>query len=51
VEAITNAYNRSDIDGQSDYFNVSYYGRVDLETDRSRQFREDEAARRKAGRR
>jgi hypothetical protein len=50
VEAITNAYNRTDIDSQSDYFNVGYWGRAEIETDRSRQFRESEAAKRKAAR-
>lgn len=50
VEAITNAYNRTDIDSQSDYFNVAYWGRAEIETDWSRQYREAEAARRKAAR-
>lgn len=50
VCAITDAYNRTDIDGQSDYYNVAYSSRAEIETDRSRQFREDEAARRKAAR-
>lgn len=43
VDGITNAYNRTDIDGQSDYFNVGYYGRAEIETARGRQFREAEA--------
>lgn len=50
VEEITNAYNRSDIDGQSDYFNTIYYGHVEIESDRYRAFREEEAAKRKAKR-
>lgn len=50
VEAITNAYNRQDIDSQSDYYNVSYSGRAEIETDRDLAFREREAARRKAAR-
>lgn len=50
VKEITNAYNRSDIDGQSDYFNTIYYGQVDIESDRWREFREEEAAERKAKR-
>jgi hypothetical protein len=50
VAAITNAYNRQDIDGQSDYFNVAYWGRAEIETDRGREFREREAAKRKAAR-
>lgn len=48
VEAITNAWNRQDTDSSTDYFNVSYYGTVDIETDSSRDFREREAAARKA---
>lgn len=47
VEEITNAYNRSDIDSQSDYFNVSYYSHVRIEDDRSREFRESEAEKRR----
>lgn len=50
VEAITNAYNRTNIDSQADYFNVAYWGRAEIETDHGRQFRESEAARRKAAR-
>ncbi|HEX9088347.1 MAG TPA: hypothetical protein VF867_12555, partial [Arthrobacter sp.] len=50
VESITDAYNRQDVDGQSDYFNVAYYSSVDVESDRSRAFREEEAAKRKAAR-
>jgi hypothetical protein len=50
VDAITNAYNRTDIDSQSDYFNVAYWGRAEIESDWSRQYRENEAARRKAAR-
>ncbi|GAA4034965.1 hypothetical protein GCM10023063_19060 [Arthrobacter methylotrophus] len=50
VDAITNAYNRSDIDSQSDYFNVAYWGRAEIENDWSRNFRENEAALRKAAR-
>lgn len=50
VAAITNAYNRTDIDGQSDYYNVSYSSRVNIETDRDLAFREREAAKRKAAR-
>jgi hypothetical protein len=50
VEAITNAYNKTDIDSQSDYFNVSYYSHVNIETDRDLAFREREAASRKAAR-
>ncbi|MCC3299799.1 hypothetical protein [Arthrobacter caoxuetaonis] len=47
VEEITNAYNRSDTDAQSDYFNVSYYSHVRLEDDRSREYREAEAEKRR----
>jgi hypothetical protein len=50
VEAITNAFNRTNIDSQSDYFHVAYWGRAEIESDRSRRFREDEAGRRKAAR-
>jgi hypothetical protein len=50
VDAITNAYNRTDIDSQSDYFNVAYWGRAEIESDWSCAYREDEAARRKAAR-
>lgn len=50
VDAITNAYNRTDIDSQSDYFNVAYWGRAEIESDWSRNYRENEAARRKAAR-
>jgi hypothetical protein len=50
VEAITNAYNRTDIDSQSDYFNVAYWGRAEIESRWAREYREDEAARRKAAR-
>ncbi|MET4144262.1 hypothetical protein [Arthrobacter sp. UYCo732] len=50
VEAITNAYNRTDLGNNADYANVAYWGRAEIETDRARQFREDEAARRKAAR-
>lgn len=34
VEGITNAYNRTNIDSQSDYFHVAYWGRAEIETDR-----------------
>jgi hypothetical protein len=50
VEAIAGAYNRTDIDGQSDYYDVAYSSRTSIETDRERVFRESEAARRKAAR-
>lgn len=50
VEAITDSFNKQDVDSQSDYFNVSYYSSVDVESDRSRTFREEEAAKRKAAR-
>ena len=50
VNAITNAYNQTDIDSQSDYFNVAYWGRAEIESDWSRKYRENEAARRKAAR-
>lgn len=48
VEAITDAYNRQDRNSGRDYSNVSYYSSVDVETDAGRQFREAEAAKRKA---
>lgn len=48
VEGITNAWNDQDIDSQTDYFNVVYYGSVNIEDDRMREFREREAATRKA---
>ncbi|MCC3292524.1 hypothetical protein [Arthrobacter sp. zg-Y1110] len=47
VEEIANAYNRSDVDMQSDYFNVTYYAHVTLEDDRSREIREQEAEQRR----
>ncbi len=47
VEAIMDAYNRSDIDSMSDYFNISYHSRAEIETDHGRQWREREAAARK----
>lgn len=50
VEAITNAYNRTDRGNNYDYANVAYWGSARIETDRDRQFREDEAARRKTAR-
>ncbi|HEX9226155.1 MAG TPA: hypothetical protein VF885_05810 [Arthrobacter sp.] len=50
VEAITNAYNRMDVDGQADYAHVAYWGRAEIETDRGREFRESEAAKRRAAR-
>lgn len=50
VEAITNAWNRTDIDSMSDYYNVAYSGSADIEDDRNKAFRESEAARRKAAR-
>jgi hypothetical protein len=50
VDAITNSYNQTNIDSQSDYFHVAYWGRAEIETDQSRQFREDEAIRRQAAR-
>ncbi len=50
VEAIANMFNRQDVDSQSDYFNVMYYSHVQVEDDRCRQFRETEAARRRAKR-
>lgn len=50
VESITDAFNRTDIDSMSDYFNASYYSHVRVETDSERQFREAEAAQRKAAR-
>lgn len=50
VKEIVNAYNSSDIDIQSDYFNTMYYGRAEIETDWHRRFREGEAAKRKAKR-
>lgn len=46
VKSITNAWNRQDVD--TDYYNVSYYGTVDIETDQGRAFREREAAEQKA---
>ncbi|MBG0738941.1 hypothetical protein IV500_05825 [Paeniglutamicibacter antarcticus] len=48
VDAITNSYNQSDIDSQSDYFQTAYWGRAEIETDSWREFRESEAAKRKA---
>lgn len=48
VEAITDAYNRQDVNSGRDYSNVTYYSSVDIETDAGRQFREAEAAQRKA---
>lgn len=48
VEAITDAYNRQDINSGRDYCNVSYYSSVDIESDRGLAFREAEAAARKA---
>ncbi|WP_235778854.1 hypothetical protein [Sinomonas notoginsengisoli] len=48
VETITKAFNRTNIDGQSDYFSASYYDHVDIEDDRGRAWREREAAHRKA---
>lgn len=50
VAAIADAYNRTDIDSQSDYYNVAYSSRTNIETDRDREFREREAAKRKAAR-
>lgn len=49
VEAITDAYNRQDVNSFRDYCNVSYYSSVDIESDRGLAFREAEAAARKAG--
>ena len=48
VEGITNAWNDQDIDSQTDYFSVVYYGSVNIEDDRMRDFREREALSRKA---
>ena len=48
VEAITNAYNQTNIDSQSDYFHAAYWGHADIESDSYRQFREAETAKRKA---
>ena len=50
VAAIADAYNRTAIDGQSDYYNVAYSSRTQIETDRDREFREREAAKRRAAR-
>ncbi|WP_375000188.1 hypothetical protein [Aeromicrobium sp. CTD01-1L150] len=50
VQGIADAWNRQDIDSMTDYFNVSYYSHVELESERSRAFREAEAERRKAKR-
>ena len=37
ISAIINVYNRKDIDSMTDYFNVSFYDRVDLEPIRDAQ--------------
>ncbi|OAE01770.1 hypothetical protein [Arthrobacter sp. OY3WO11] len=50
LEAITNAYNRTDRGNNYDYANVASWGRANIETDRDREFRESEAARRQAAR-
>lgn len=50
VEAIANAYNRTDLGNNADYANVAYWSHTKIETDRDRQFREDEAARRRNAR-
>ncbi|QOT19387.1 hypothetical protein [Paenarthrobacter sp. YJN-5] len=50
VDAITNAYNRTDRGNNYDYANVAYWGRAEIETDWARDFRESEAAKRKAAR-
>ncbi|MCU6479044.1 hypothetical protein [Arthrobacter sp. A2-55] len=48
VTAITNAYNNQDVDSMSDYCNVTYYDHVDIESESTREWREREAAQRKA---
>jgi hypothetical protein len=48
VEAITNAYNRQDVNSGRDYWNVSYYSSVEIESDWGKDYREKEAAARKA---
>lgn len=50
VSGIANAWNRRDVDTMSDYFNVTYYDRVELETEPTRRWRESVAAERKAKR-
>lgn len=47
VEAITDAYNRQDVNSFRDYCNVSYYSSVEIESDRGLAYREAEAAARK----
>lgn len=48
VEAITNAYNRQDVNFGRDYCNVSYYSSVEIESDWGKDYREKETAARKA---
>lgn len=50
VDSITNAWNRQDRDSSSDFHNVAYSSRVSIETDRGREFREQEAAAQRARR-
>ena len=48
VTAITNSYNRQNVNSGRDYWDVSYYSSVSIETDWEKEFREKEAASRKA---
>jgi hypothetical protein len=48
VEAITNSFNRQDVNSGRDYWNVNYYSSVSIETDAGKALREAEAAARKA---
>ena len=48
LDRIADAYNRQEIDSQTDYFNVSYWSRTSIETEHGRQYRERETAAKKA---
>lgn len=47
VQLIADSYNSDDSNSQVDYFNRSYYARVEIETERSKNYREKEARLRK----
>lgn len=51
LERLLNAYNRNNSDPQTDYFDVLFYGRVDVQDERQARFEAAELADRKARRR